>query len=465
MRVWALRLWWIVVLGAAWPITALSDPAGIGDPYFPLMGNSGYDVLHYNIDLDVALAQQMVRAVVTIDLQALATLEQFHLDFSGPKIDALEVNGTPAAFERRASELIVMPVQPIRNAETAQVRVRYTGRFQADQRSSFGGGWQHYPTGVFVASQPDGSATWFPSNDHPLDKATFTFTIRVPAGNLAAANGVLIDTRHEPNATTYVWHMAQPMATYLATVNITDFVVVDGQSPSGVPIRNYFPTELAPRLEELFAVQAAMLDFYESLIGPYPFDVYGAVVARASFPFALETQTLSLFPRDIARLPLPTVNDIIAHEMVHQWFGNSVSVQHWRDIWLNEGFATYFAALWVEHTDGPAAFQRLMENYYAMISQPGDQQREVRIGDPGAEQLFHGLVYIRGAWTLHALRQLLGDEVFFRAIREYYQRYAYGNASIADFIASVQATSGRDLGAFFQQWLYETRTPTVRFSS
>ncbi|MFQ3660241.1 MAG: M1 family metallopeptidase, partial [Anaerolineae bacterium] len=314
----------------------------------------------------------------------------------------------------------------------------------------------------FVASQPDGSATWFPSNDHPQDKATFTFTIRVPAGNLAAANGVLIDTRHEPDATTYVWHMGQPMATYLATVNITDFVMVESESPSGVPIRNYFPMELAPRLEEVFAVQPAMMAFYESIIGPYPFDVYGAVVARATFGFALETQTLSLFPREVTRMPTPAVNDIIAHEMVHQWFGNSISVRHWRDIWLNEGFATYFAALWVEHTEGKAAFERLMEDYYIMISQPGHERRGVRIGDPGAGQLFHQFVYLRGAYALHALRLLLGDEVFFRAIREYYERYAYGNASIADFIASVEATSGLDLGDFFQQWLYETRTPAFK---
>lgn len=463
MREWGIRLWLIVIVGVVWPITALSDPSGIGDPYFPLMGNSGYDVLHYDIDLDVALAARTVNAVVTIDLLALTTLEQFHLDFSGPAIRTLTVNGVPAAFERRDGELIVTPTDPILSREQAQVQVAYAGSLEGRQRQGgFGSGWQHYQTGVFVASQPDGSATWFPSNDHPLDKATFTFTIRVPAGNLAAANGLLIDTRHDPDATTYVWHMGQPMATYLATVNITDFVMVESESPSGVPIRNYFPMELAPRLEEVFAVQPAMMAFYESIIGPYPFDVYGAVVARATFGFALETQTLSLFPRDVARMPTPAVNDIIAHEMVHQWFGNSVSVRHWRDIWLNEGFATYFAALWVEHTEGTAAFERLMEDYYIMISQPGHQRRGVRIGDPGAGQLFHEFVYLRGAYTLHALRLLLGDEVFFRAIREYYERYAYGNVSIADFIASVEATSGRDLNDFFQQWLYEARTPDIK---
>jgi aminopeptidase N len=461
-----LVCWWVaLLLGKGWT-SALSDPAGLGDPYFPLMGNSGYDVLHYDISLDVALAERTVRAVVTIDLQALAWLDQFHLDFSGPPIASLEVNQQASRHERRGGELVIWPARPIAAGEQAQVRVAYEGSLQAERRlsaGSFGSGWHHYPTGVYVASQPDGSASWFPSNDHPQDKATFTFVVRVPVGNLAAANGVLIETRHEPEATTYIWQMAQPMATYLATVNITDFVVVESQSSSGVPIRNYFPTELAPRLEEVFLVQAAMMDFYESLIAPYPFNVYGAVVARASFGFALETQTLSLFPREVARMPLPDAENIIAHEMVHQWFGNSVSVRHWRDIWLNEGFATYFAALWVEHTEGPAAFQRLMQNYYAIASQPGHERRGTPIGDPGAGQLFNTFVYVRGACVLHALRLLVGDDDFFRAIRDYYQAYAYSNASISDFINSVERTTGRDLRDFFHQWLYETRIPPMRF--
>ena len=461
-----LVCWWVaLLLGQGWA-SALSDPAGLGDPYFPLMGNSGYDVLHYDIALDVALTERTARAVVTIDLQALTQLDQFHLDFSGPSITSLEVNQQASRYERRGGELVIWPPRPMAAGDRAQVRVAYEGSLQSQHRlsaSSFGGGWQHYPTGVYVASQPDGSSSWFPSNDHPQDKATFTFAVRVPVGSLAAANGVLVETRRESEAVTYIWQMAQPMATYLATVNITDFAIVEGRSSGGVPIRNYFPTELAPRLEEIFSVQAAMMDFYESLIAPYPFDAYGAVVARASFGFALETQTLSLFPRDVARMPIPDVENIIAHEMVHQWFGNSVSVRHWRDIWLNEGFATYFAALWVEHTKGQEAFQRLMQNYYAIASQPGHERRGTPIGDPGADQLFNTLVYVRGACALHALRLLVGDADFFRAIRDYYQAYAYGNASISDFIASVEHKTGRNLQDFFRQWLYETRMPPARF--
>ncbi len=430
--------------------------AGIGDPYFPELGNGGYDALHYTLDLEVNMDANNIAGTVTMRARATQALSSFNLDFGGFTIHELTVQGEDAAFQRDRRELTIAPANPIYEGQVFETAVTYSGVPGRDLQLTelpFAGGWNRYENGVYVASEPDGASLWYPVNDHPSDKATYTFVITVDNPYVVVANGVLQEVYPVGNQTTYIWEAAQPMASYLVTVNIADFTREDDEVVDGVLIRNYFPTRVFEDGVEAFADTPDMMRFYNEQFGTYPFDVYGAVVADVALPFALETQTISLFGRDIIREGIgPDVT--ISHELAHSWFGNYVSPRTWRDIWLNEGFATYASIMWIAEAHGEPVANQLMNNWYRAVS-----NSRVIIGDPGADNLFSGAVYFRGAWTLQVLRDEVGDETFFEILRIYQERFAYGSAEIADFIAVAESVSGRDLGDFFQTWLYEPQIP------
>jgi aminopeptidase N len=342
---------------------------GIGDPYFPQMGNSGYDALHYTIDLNVDMEAQTIDAVTTIDALATIDLSRFNLNFVGLDITDLTVNGTEASFEREAQELIITPAEPLPAGETFTVEIAYNGTPGGAEEGLgfFQGGWRFYDGGVIVAGEPYSASSWYPVNNHPRDKATYTYEITVDDDFVTAANGVLIETIEEGGSITTVWEMDDPMASYLTTVAISDFIILTDESDGGVPIRDYFDSDVGPGTIDDFERTPEMMDFFEEVFGPYPFDVYGVVVHDIPLGFALETQTLSTFGSAF------TSERVAAHELAHQWFGNSVSLERWQDIWLNEGFATYAEVLWIEHAYGEeAAADSLINRYEGMaaLNQP-----------------------------------------------------------------------------------------------
>lgn len=444
---------------------------GIGDDFYPELGNGGYDVEAYRVEVTVSDDLSVItRARTTITALATQALSSFNLDFLGMTVDAVRVNGADAQVGRDGREMTITPQDPIFEAETFRVEVDYHGVPGTDDDGDsldFNNGWFNYDGGVLVASQPDGSAAWFPCNDHPLDKALFEFVIDVPAPYVAVANGVLETVDKDGERIVYTWHMRQPMATYLATVNINTFEEQREVTASGVVIRNYFPLSIARQAAETFARQADMLAAFEPLFGPYPFDVYGAVVADVPLNFALETQTISLFGRNViagtaAGLGVPA-ESVIAHELAHQWFGNSVTPATWRDVWLNEGFATYAQALWLEATEGRPAADQLMISFYAQIRNPLALALGMAApGNPPPNALFNGSVYLRGAWVLHALRLQIGDEAFFDLLREYAARFAYGNVTTQDFIDLALEISGDpSVPELLDRWIYGSPVPDV----
>jgi aminopeptidase N len=463
MKKAALLLVWVLLIG----VVQAQEPGaqGIGDPYAPMLGNGGYDVQHYTLDLDVDMDANEIAGTVTIDALATQDLSTFNLDFLGFDIESLQVNDADARFLRQGRELRITPAAPLLDNEAFQVAVTYSGvpGEGLEERLAFSRGWNRYDGGVFVASEPAGAAAWYPVNDHPRDKATYRFEITVPKPYVVAANGLLLETIDEGQVVTYIWETEFLMASYLATVNIADFVEVTEEGPGGLPIRNYFPARLADDAPAVFELTGEMIAFFSEIFGPYPFEAYGVVVADTPLFFALETQTLSLFGAQVVPGAVTGVitsgrnNEItVAHELAHQWFGNSVSPANWQDIWLNEGFATYASALWVEHTDGPEAFDMLLRAFYTNVA-----ARNFTPGDPLEEGLFSAGVYQQGAWTLHALRLATGDDVFFEIIRTYADRFQYGNASTADFIALAEEISGQELDALFNAWLYVGGVPPV----
>lgn len=451
----------VILLGVIGGVGA--QDAGMGDPYFPSLGNGGYDAQHYTLDLAVDMDENAIAGTVSIDAQATNDLSVFNLDFIGYTISAIEVNGEPVDFLRQEErELIITPAETIHAGEDFTVAVTYSG--VPDGQVGYSAGWVRYANGVYVASEPAGAARWYPVNDHPRDKATYTFRITVDKPYVVAANGLLQETVDNGATVTYVWESQYPMASYLATVNISEFVVETDEGPDGLPIRNYFPARLAERAPEVFERTPEMIEFFSEIFGAYPFEAYGVVMADTALFFALETQTLSLFGAEVVPNAITgmmprwrnSVETVVAHELAHQWFGNSISPANWEDIWLNEGFATYASSLWTEHTQGAEALKREMQASYELLA-----LAEYAPGEPPANSLFNQGVYMQGAWTLHALRLEVGDETFFEIVRTYYDRFKYGNASTQDFIGVAEEVSGQDLTALFDAWLFAGGVPPV----
>jgi aminopeptidase N len=321
-------------------------------------------------------------------------------------------------------------------------------------------GWIRYRTGIYVASEPSGASTWFPVNDHPLDKATYSFEITVPKPYIVAANGLLKDEIDNGKTVTYLWETTNPMASYLATIAIADFLIYTDEGPNGLPIRHYLQAGVAPFVEDHVARTAEMIEFFSEIFGPYPFEAYGALYVEADLGFiALETQTLSLFGLRMLQDRPGGPENVVAHELVHQWFGNSVSLARWEDIWLNEGFATYGSFLWAEHLYGREVLEAIMADQYQAL-----RDRSFTPGDPLHDgSLFNSGVYIQGAWALHALRLEVGDEAFFNILRAYSERYRNSNVTTADFIAVAEEISGQQLDELFNAWLYAGGVPEVTF--
>jgi Ca2+-binding RTX toxin-like protein len=435
---------------------------GVGDSLYPEFGNSGYDVEKYTLDLNVSEVETSTMTATT-QVEAIATqdLSSFNLDFIGFTIDSITVNGVAASFSRVGQELIITPAVPLAAGEAFTAAISYSG--SPEQITSVAipvpTGWVIYDGGSFVLSEPDGAANYYPVNDHPLDIAAYTFRITVPEGFEVAANGVLEQTVRGDGTTTYVFEARDPMASYLTTVNITSgFEVVNDVSATGVPIRNFFADGVTDAYPEIdpeallapFDLQPEMIDFFTSLFGPYPFEVYGSVVMNTDTGTALETQTLSIF--GIGQLDSPTLEETIAHEASHQWFGNSVVLGDWSDIWLNEGFATYSQGLWIEYSRGAAALDAWITDVYGFVTD--FFEFFVPPGEPAADDLFNPGVYEWGALALHALRLEVGDEVFFDIVRTYYDTYKGQNVVTEDLIAVAEQVSGLPLQSFFDRWIY-----------
>ncbi len=435
---------------------------GIGDSLYPEFGNGGYDVEHYTLDLTVDPEIGSITGVVTIDAIATQNLSSFNLDLVGLDVRTITVDQARAKFTRAGQELTIWLDAPIDAGSTFQTVIQYSGTPEDMYSEGFEGltGWIGYRDGIFVMSEPDGAAGFYPVNDHPLDKALYTLRITVPEPYSVATNGIVSAVIDNGGTTTTISEVNQPMASYLTTINIARFDRVEDVSGNGVPIRNYFEAGIDATTRAIVAQQGAMLDYFESLFGPYPFDVYGAVVVNTPIGSAMETQTLSLFGSDVFTDTDPLEAELfVAHELAHQWFGDSVTVADWGDIWLHEGWATYSEGLWIAHIDGDRAFHAWLNDLY-------DYMGEASLylpppGDPPADDLLNDSVYVWGALTLHALRIEVGDQAFFDIARAWLERYQYSNASTADFIAVVNDVTGDDYTGFFDEWLYGETLPEL----
>ncbi len=437
---------------SAGPFTAGAE--GIGDPYFPTYGNGGYDVGGYDLALRYDPETGRLDGTATITATATQNLSRFNLDLAGLAARKVTVDGQPAGSAADGDELVVTPATGVTQGRAFTVVVEYGGEPGTIGNEALGaGGWLRTADGAFALGQPESASTWFPVNDHPADKATFRLAMTVPDGVEALSNGVPGDRTSADGWTTWRWSEGAPMASYLATVVIGQYRVTT-TTHAGKPMVIAIPESLpadGPAARSM-ARTGEVADFLAGRFGPYPFDAYGGIVLdddRVSY--ALETQSRPVYGNVFfAGGPDATV---VAHELAHQWFGDSVALQRWRDIWLNEGFATYAEWLWQEHEGGPTAQQSFDRRYGSFDwSQPP--------GRPGPDGLFSASVYQRGGMTVHALRRTIGDEAFFALLKSWPESRRNGNATTAQFIAAAEeAAGGRDLEPLFQAWLYGTTKP------
>ncbi|MFF2406866.1 M1 family metallopeptidase [Streptomyces sp. NPDC058092] len=440
-------------------------PLGIGDPLFPHLGNPGYDVLAYDIGLTYhGSNSKPLDAVTTIDARTTEPLDRINLDFTRGTVRTVEVNGLRADFAVADEDLVIQPPGRLPAGVPLHITVRHTSDPRGDRNS---GGWLRTADGLAMANQADAAHRVFPSNDHPADKAFFTFRITAPKDLTVVANGLPAGTVRHGAETTWTYRTEHPMATELAQVSIGRSTVLRRTGPNGLPVRDVVPSADRKRLEPWLAKTPAQLEWMEQQVGRYPFETYGLLVAATDTGFELETQTLSLFERSLftqTAYPEWYVESIMVHELTHQWFGDSVSPHAWSDLWLNEGHATWYEARYAEEHAGKSLEGRMREAYIKSDGwrAAGGPPARPDIPAPGQKlSLFRPVVYDGSALVLYALRQEIGESAFDRLERTWVTKHRDSNAATADFVRLASQTAGRDLTRFFDGWLYGTKTPAM----
>ncbi|MGC0418103.1 M1 family metallopeptidase [Embleya sp. AB8] len=430
--------------------------SGVGDPYYPDDGNSGYDVANYDVAVNYDPARpDFLTGDTTVTATATARLDRFSLDLEGFEVGAVTVDGIPArGFSRSGThKLVITPARRIAKGAKFAVRVRYSGK-------PVGKSWHRLPEGAAnVTGEPHSATAWYPANDHPSDKATFRLTATVPEAWTVIGNG-----RPGPTSSpgkglkTFRWYEDKPLTTYTSTIAIDKFTVHTSQLADGTPVINayspgtYFMPESEKQLPEI-------IDFLASKFGPYPFSSAGGIVVNSEAggggPGAIETQSR------------PTYTNVMfdagmAHEISHQWFGNSVSFTDWRDTCIAECVAQYANQLWDEHQGA-----NLDTGFYPAMMKEAAQIPEfwtMKLHDPGQGKELDGTLYKKGSMMMHALRRTVGDTAFFGTLRTWQQDHRYGNASWLQFEALAKQVSGNpDLTGFFDAWVRGTVIPEHKY--
>ncbi|HWV84030.1 MAG TPA: M1 family metallopeptidase [Capillimicrobium sp.] len=495
----------LVALAAALLLTAVPAAASAqapafapgalsgGDRLFPWVGNGGYDATHYAIALRHRPQTRRLRATATMTATATQDLSSFGLDLQGYRVRWVRVDGAPARFERRRprgwrerSKLVVTPAAGIPSGTPFRVTVRYAGRIRpvVDPDGSWEGAIPT-DTGMVVLGEPIGAMGWFPANNTPADKATFAVTVTVPRGLWGISNGALLSRRTRGGWTTHRWREDSPMAPYLATATVGRYDVRRDRSPRGVPLFNAIDlaanTNRRPwagheevgaplpaitrdglrRVRGLLRRQGATLDFLASAYGAYPFASAGAIVANAGYiGYALEVQTKPVYvERGVHAL---------THELAHQWWGNSVGFATWSDIWLAEGFAVWSEWRYEQDVGGSRLttadrWDRLWKLPERERTPDGLRLRDIwkPVIPRRSEDVFGDAVYRRGAMTVEGLRQIVGDDAFWRILRTWQAERRHATGTTADFVALAERESGMELDAYFDEWLRRSGKPRI----
>jgi aminopeptidase N len=429
---------------------------GVLDPYLPQNGNFGYQVSRYELELEYKVGINRLAGTATITAVALTELAAFTLDMSSAlSVSKVLVNGKRVArFSCRGGKLRITLASKLATGAALSVAVRYSGTPRPFRTLWGEVGFEELTDGVLVAGQPNGAASWFPCDDHPSAKAAYRIQVSSESAYRVVANGKLVSRRARASQTVWTYEQPEPTSTYLITLQIGVYEAARlARTP--VAIRAALPARLQENFDYDFARQPEMMQLFVELFGPYPLaDGYTVVVTDDALEIPLEAQGISIFGANHCNGTRASER-LIAHELAHQWFGNSVTARRWRDIWLHEGFACYAEWLWSERSDGRSADELARYHHERLAQQPQD----LLLTDPGPRRMFDDRVYKRGALTLHALRGKLGDEKFFALLKDWTSRYRHSTAGTADFTGLAANYSDEPLRALWEAWLYSTELP------
>ncbi|HET7072616.1 MAG TPA: M1 family metallopeptidase [Mycobacterium sp.] len=426
------------------------------DEYLPKNGNFGYQVSRYELDLDYRVSINRLSGSATITAVTLTELQQLTLDLSSTlTVSKVSVNGKRADhFSCRGGKLRVRLASKLATGAALSIVVRYGGS-PKPIRSLWGDvGFEELRDGVLVAGQPNGAASWFPCNDHPSAKAAFHIQVSTDSRYRVVANGKLLSRHTRSSQTVWTYEQPEPTSTYLVTLQIGGYEMARlARTP--VPMQAALPRRLRDDFDHDFARQPQMMKLFIELFGPYPLaNGYTVVVTDDALEIPLEAQGISIFGANHCDGERGSER-LIAHELAHQWFGNSVTVRRWRDIWLHEGFACYAEWLWSEHSGGPSADELARHHHGQLRAKPQD----LLLADPGPRDMFDDRVYKRGALTLHTLRGRLGDEKFFGLLKDWTTRYRHSTVVTDDFTGLAANYSDESLRPLWDAWLYSTEVP------
>lgn len=463
-------------IGIAWGISRLRVPAaapvtpspgsgaadegqpGVGDPYFPDYGSSGYDVTQYAISISWDARRELMTSTTVISARATQTLTSFSFDLALATTRVL-VNGQPADFEFSGfQDVKVIPTVPIANGDSFSVTVDYSGAPGRIKRGTTSGWWT---TGQewSAAGEPESAVWWFPSNDHPSDPALMDVSIRVPAGMEAISVGRLesSDTGHEADHDTWHWVSRQPMATYLSFISIGQYALEQGVADGRRYVYAVSEQLAAADQRKAFAalqISAEIVRTLETMFGPYPFTELGGIVPAHKLSFdGLETQTRPIYFHESILDPAYST-DLVAHELTHMWFGDNVTLRQWNDIFANEAYASWAQWAYAERTGGRSANQALNDLYVRADGRTNFWR--ITMIDPTKEHLFDA-VYSRGPMTLQALRNVMGEAAFFDLARGWGGQP--GTRSLEEWMVMAQSKTSVDLLPFFQAWIYAPTQP------
>ena len=435
------------------------------DPYFPANGDVRYRVHRYELALAYRPAANRLGATARLSAVAdAAPLREFALDLAaGFRLTKVVVDGRAAHYTHRAGKLRVRPAKVLDAGAAFTVEVHYTGN-PSPVRSHWGGlGWEELTDGALVASQPVGAPSWYPCNDRPADKASYQISVTAPSPYTVVSGGRLLTMTTRAGSTTWVYEQAAPTSSYLVTVSIGRYETVrltgrpssfDPRRP--VPQTAYVPARLLAPFSADFGRQTRMMDFFQDVFGAYPFEEYAVVIADEELDVPVEAQGLATFGTNHVD-GRRTSERLIAHELAHQWFGNSLTIADWRHIWLNEGFAKYAEWLWSEHAGGPPATAHAAAAH-ALLAR---QRQDLRLADPGRRQMFDDRLYERGGVAVHALRCALGEGAFFRMLKGWTAIHRHGLVTTEGLAAHAQQYTSRPLGGFFDAWVHGTVLPPL----
>ncbi len=433
------------------------------------IGNAGYDAKHYSLRIEPDFEKKTITGHTTMKATAEQDLESFSLDFMPFPSVMVEVNGKPAKIQQRKNELEIVPHAPIQEGQDFSVDVLYEGApHEVKERyiHNLPFGMRFVDGALSTISEPRATRGWLPCNDHPSDKATFDIEVTVPEGYDVNASGKLASQETVDGKKTFRFEPRDPMATYLVGLNAfktEDYEVWNQTSGSGLAIENSIPSDSKPMARETLNKSPEMVDFLESFLGDYPFEILGNHTFRGLFGGAFEAQTRNVYTHNLMELEpsrdtrrsIHWPTEVLAHETAHQWFGDAVSINRWRDIWLKEAFATYFGAAYAAHDFGVDLDQHMSERYAFSRRRVSDYVP----GEPNAEKMYSGDAYNLMAGSVHALRKELGEEGFKKVLGTFLTDYNGKSAEVTDFVSTCEETSGKDLKQFFNTWVFTDHLP------